>query len=405
MRRGNRLKKNLIIISLLDGKGPTGVEVHFNQLIHEAKTYGIDGIFISPYPSKRIWTKFARVFVRAFRLFSKERSKILARWIDSKVIEGKLNAALSGRTNRNDPITLYAQDPLSARTALKIRKNHACRIVAVIHCNVSEASELFMKGEAKVGGPLWRFVMSIERQTLPQVDQIIFVSEFMRKMMLERLPKISNVPQTVIPNFVAQSNLSSNQPTITADMISIGTLEPRKNQAFLLQVLARTNALGCSYTLTLVGNGPDQTKLKALAKELSLENQVRFVGFQKNAARLIPQHRVLVHAARAENMPITLIEALALGRPILAPAVGGITEIFSHAVEGYYWPLDDIDSAAALLVKTLSDAKTYDRFAHAALIRYQKKFDSNLLVDHWLTTIFNQQFTHRASHHGTHLYQ
>jgi glycosyltransferase involved in cell wall biosynthesis len=136
-----------------------------------------------------------------------------------------------------------------------------------------------------------------------------------------------------------------------------------------------------------------------------LENQVRFVGFQKNAARLIPQHRVLVHAARAENMPITLIEALALGRPILAPAVGGITEIFSHAVEGYYWPLDDIDGAAALLVKTLSDAEIYHRFSQAALIRYQKKFDSNLLVDHWLTTIFNQQFTHRASHHGAHLYQ
>lgn len=404
MKREPELKKNLVIISLLDGKGPTGVEVHFNQLIHEARTYGVDGVFISPYPSGRIWTKFANLFVRAFCVVDKERGEILARWVNSKVIEGKLNAFLSNRPNRSDPVTLYAQDPLSAKTALKLKKNHACRVVAVIHYNVSEAQELFMKGEAKVDGPLWRFAMATESQTFPLVDQIIFVSEFMRKVMLERLPKISRIPQKVIPNFVAPSDFRSSPPAITADMIAIGTLEPRKNQAFLLHVLARTKVLGCAYTLTLVGSGPDQEKLKALAKTLGVENQVSFAGFQKNAARLIPQHRILVHAAQMENMPITLIEALALGKPILAPAVGGITEIFSDGVEGYYWPLDNIDEAAALLVKALSDKQTYDRLAQAALVRYQKKFDSNLLVSHWLTTIFNQQFTQCASRQEAHLH-
>lgn len=404
MKQGNSLKNKLIIISLLDGKGPTGVEVHFNQLIHEARTYGVNGLSISPYPSKGIGRRFANLFVRMVRLVSKEYGAILERWVHGKIVEGKLKHALSSHADRDDPITLYAQDPLSAQAALRIKKHHACRVVAVIHYNVSEAYELFMRGEAKVDGPLWRCAMSTERKTMPQVDQIIFVSEFMQKIMMERLPKISGVPQTVIPNFVAQSDPGGSQPAITADMISIGTLEPRKNQAFLLHVLARANALGCSYTLTLVGNGPDREKLEALAQELGVKHQVQFVGFQKNAARLIPQHRILVHAARMENMPITLIEALALGKPILAPAVGGITEIFSDAVEGYYWPLDDIDRAATLLVQILSDSETYHRFTQAALARYQKKFDSDLLVGHWLTTIFNQQFAHGASHQGA-LYQ
>lgn len=384
------MKKDLIIISLLDGKGPTGVETHFNQLIREAQAYGINGDFISPYPSGRIWTKFARLLVRAAGQFSTETAEILGRWVDSKVIEGKLNAVLSSRPHGSEPITLYAQDPLSARTALRVGKRHACRVVAVIHYNVSEADELLMKGQAKKDGPLWRFVMATERQTLPQVDQIIFVSEFMRKVVRERLPKIAGVQQAVIPNFVPCSDTHGNSTATSADMISIGTLEPRKNQAFLLQVLARTNTLGHRYTLTLVGSGPDQAKLKALANELGVGNQVQFAGFQKNAARLIPQHRILVHAAQVENMPITLIEALALGRPILAPAVGGITEIFSDAVEGYYWPLDDIDAAAALLVKTLSDTETYQRFTQSALARYRNKFDSNLLVSRWLTTILSQ---------------
>jgi glycosyltransferase involved in cell wall biosynthesis len=401
---GNRLKNNLIIISLLDGKGPTGVEVHFNQLIHEAQTYGIDGLCISPYPSQRIWAKFAKLFVRTFGLISKERAAILDRWVDSKVIQAKLNAALSNRTNQDDPITLYAQDPLSAKTALRIKKNRACRVVAVIHYNVSEAYELFMKGEAKVDGPLWRSVMAVERNALSQVDQIIFVSDAMRKLTLDRLPELKRIPQTVIPNFVVRPNVQ-NSPVITGDMISVGTLEPRKNQEFLLRVLARTNEFGCRYKLTLVGDGPDRTKLVALTKELHLENQVQFLGFQKNAAALITQHRVLVHAARFESFGIVLAEALSLGRPILAPAVGGITEVFRHEVEGYYWDLDDVDGAADLLMKTLSEPETYRRFSEAALVRYQKRFDSNLLVTDWLATIFNQQFTRRSSRHEAHLYQ
>lgn len=404
MRRGNRLKKNLIIISLLDGKGPTGVEVHFNQIIHEARTYGIDGLFISPYPSKRIWTKFARLFVRGFGLFSKERAEILARWVDSKVIEGKLNTALSSRTNRNDPITLYAQDLLSARTALKIRKKHACRVVAVIHYNVSEAHEHVMKGKAKLDGALWHSIMATEREALPKVNQIIFVSDAMRKVTLDRLPELARIPHTVIPNFAAEPIVQTS-PVINGDMISIGTLEPRKNQEFLLRVLARTNELGHCYRLTLVGDGPDRMKLMALTRELHLENQVEFLGFQRNAAALISQHRILVHAARFESFGIVLVEALSLGKPILAPAVGGITEVFRDAVEGYYWQLDDVDGAADLLVKTLSEPETYRRFAEAALTRYHKKFDKNLLVNDWLTTIFNQQFTHRASHHEANLYQ
>jgi glycosyltransferase involved in cell wall biosynthesis len=219
----------------------------------------------------------------------------------------------------------------------------------------------------------------------------------MRGVILERLPATARVPHTVIPNFVSQGRSADKQAGIGGDMIAIGTLEPRKNQAFLLHVLAKAKVLGYRYTLTVVGNGPDHAKLLALTSELGLQSQVHFAGFQKNAAALIPQHRVLVHAARMENMPITLIEALRAGRPILAPAVGGIGEVFSDAVEGYYWPLDDIDAAAALLIDALSNGDTYHRLAQAALARYRTQFDCNILVRRWLETIFN---TRGAEHNA-----
>jgi len=381
------MKHHLVVISLLDGKGPTGVEAHFNQLIAEAHAAGIHCALVSAYPSQRLWAKLARQILPAIRFVSKEYAEIFSLRINSRIIFDKLAALLA---RKNGAVTLYAQDPLSARVALKFNSLHRCRVVTVIHYNTSPSDELLNKGEAQVGSPLWRFIAAAEMESLPHVDRIIFVSRFMQKEIARRLPATSAVPQSVIPNFVRHIAANDSVLPCRKDMIAIGTLEPRKNQAFLLHVLARATARGYFYTLTVVGNGPDHAMLVALANKLGLQHQVTFAGFQKNAALLIPQHRLLVHAALIENMPIALIEALAAGRPILAAAVGGIPEIFSDGVEGYYWPLDDVDAAATVLIKSLSEVGTYRRLAQGALARYQQAFHFGELGERWLAAILDQ---------------
>lgn len=385
------MKNQLIVISLLDGKGPTGVETHFNQLIHEARAKGIDSLLVSAYPSQRFWAKLARLLIRAVRLVDKERAEVLSLRLNSRIIAAKLAAVLAPDAGRNGATTLYAQDPVSARVALKANRHRGCRVVTVIHYNVSQAEELRMKGEARTDGPLWRFIMTAERESLPLVDHIIFVSAFMQREVGVRMAAIGNVTQSVISNFISRSSPRGDRLAAGGDLIAIGTLEARKNQAFLLHVLARAKARGFLYTLVIVGDGPDRAKLEALTAQLGLQEQVTFAGFQQNAARLIPRHRILVHAALMESQGISLIEALATGRPILAPAVGGIPEVFSHGVEGYFWPLDDIDAATGLLIEALTDTDTYRRLSQAALARYQEKFHIDLLASQWLATIMNQQ--------------
>lgn len=385
------MKDHLIVVSLLDGKGPTGVEAHFNQLIDEARAAGIDSELVSAYPAQRLWASLARRVIGAVGLVDKERAGVLSLWINGRVLAAKLASALARAIDGGAAVTLYAQDPVSARIALRARSQRGCRVVTVIHYNASQAEELLMKGEAATDGPLWRFMMSAETEALPRVDHIIFVSAFMQRELGGRMAAIGGVPQSVIPNFIARSPSRADCAGGGGDLIAIGTLEARKNQAFLLHVLARARARGYLYTLTVVGDGPDRANLAALAARLGLQDQVTFAGLQKNAARLIPRHRLLVHAALMENMPITLIEALAMGRPILAPAVGGITEIFRDGVEGYFWPLDDIDGAAALLIKALSDEHAYQRLSQAALARYQHAFDHDLLAGRWLAAILNQR--------------
>lgn len=391
------MTSTLIVVSMLDGKGPTGVETHFNQVIARARGFDIDASLVCPYPAQRLWASAARVARRGVSRLDRERAGIMDAWIQCKVIESKLVRVVTQAQARGRSVTLYAQDPLSALVALRIKERFDCRVVLVVHYNVSVADELVMKGEAERHGPLWRFALRTELAALPRVDMLIFVSQFMRRVVMERLPQLADVRHAVIHNFIGEPSPPEPRVSYDADLIAIGTLEPRKNQAFLLRVLARAKERGRRYTLTLVGNGPDGPSLAALARELGVDDQVRFMGFQKNAARLIARHRVLVHAARVESMGIVLVEAMAAGRPVLAPAVGGIAEVFDDRIEGFHWPLDDVDAAAALLVEVLSDEALYARLAQAALQRYRTGFDSDILVSHWLTALLG---SHGPNHGG-----
>jgi glycosyltransferase involved in cell wall biosynthesis len=185
--------------------------------------------------------------------------------------------------------------------------------------------------------------------------------------------------------------------TPEADILSIGTLEPRKNQIFLLKVLAHAKRLGHIYTLTMIGRGPSLNELQEHAIQLGIETQVQFPGRIDGAARLLPRHRVYAHAAIVENLPITLVEALAAGRPIFAPAVGGIPEVFADGREGVYWDLEDEEAAAEKLIAVLEDSALYQKLSRAAHERYEEAFSPTVLVPQWLHAILAKQGGNESS--------
>ena len=207
-----------------------------------------------------------------------------------------------------------------------------------------------------------------------------------RRTLAERLPGISQVAQQVLPNFISDPD-PQDAVHVTGDLLSIGTLEPRKNQGYLLHVLAAARDKGFSYRLTLAGDGPSRAEFENLAVELGLQDQVRFLGFYPDAWRLLPGHRAYVHAAHLENMPLTLIEALAFARPILAPATGGVPEIVRDGREGGHWPLDDADAAADQLIALMKDEARLASFSASARDRYQSEFSIHAVGPRWLAAL------------------
>ncbi len=379
----------LIIATQLTGEGPTGVETHFNQLIAAARAAGLDARLVSAQHDRDLRRKVASLVHRVLKRLAPEHALCFAREADARHLERKLIRAFALLPDR--AISVSAQDPRSARCALRARQHRPVRVVMTAHFNVSEADELLGKHLTTKGGPLWRHTMDVEESTLPRLDHIIFVSKFMQACVLERRPELRQHSMSVIHNFCVPPDAESAASLPQRDLIAVGTVEPRKNQGFLLDVLAACRQRGRRYTLTIVGDGPDREALTRRASELGLDDQVAFLHNQPHAARLMPSHRVLVHAALMENLPLVLVEALAAGRPAMVGAVGGIPEVVRHDVEGLHWPLDSPERAANQLVGLLESPAQWSRMSRAARQRYEECFAPHMLVPRWLRAIVGPQ--------------
>ncbi len=361
----------VIVATIMRPEGETGVQTHFNAFAAYLAARGDHCRVVTPFDLPRALVVPTFGVRRVLDRLSGPASVWWYRFWHALLLWAALRLRLRG-----DEV-IYAQCPLSAAAALRARRSAQQRVCMVVHFNVSQADEWAEKGKIAPGGTLYRGIQALEAQVLPRLDALVYVSAFMRERLQERIPALAQVPSAVIPNFVRAPQAES-QPMDArqaADLISIGTLEPRKNQAYLLRVLAAAKASGRQYSLTLVGDGPDRATLEGLCARLGLAGQVRFLGRVLHAASLLETHRVYAHAARMESQGIVLLEALSYGLPLLAAPVGGIPEVFSDGVEGFFWPLDDAEAAARYLIELLEDDTLRARMSANARSRFREAFD------------------------------
>ncbi|WP_434130533.1 glycosyltransferase family 4 protein [Methylocaldum sp. GT1BB] len=379
----------IVIATLLHPVGETGVQTHFNNFRSYLNQQGVLVNTITPF-------SYAKTFV--YPVFS------IRRFIDP--FYGPLSvwwyrywhyfflrlALRSFLASRKDTV-IYAQCPLSAKAALEARLDSSQKVVMIVHFNVSQAEEWRSKGKIKAGDWIYKDIYNIERQILPKVDGLVYISQWMKSVLERDIPDLQKVASLLSPNF-CERRMSSSAQLAIYDLINIGTLEPRKNQAFLLEVLAEAKRLGREFSLTLIGDGPDRGKLQQLAVTLDIVPQVRFLGYRKDAADLLPQHRCYVHSALVESFGIVLIEAMACGLPVVAGAVGGIPELYTDGVEGFFWALDDSKAAAVRLIQLLDDRDRCADMGAAAIRRYLHSYTTEAVAAgllNFLSTVSTDQ--------------
>ena len=92
-----------------------------------------------------------------------------------------------------------------------------------------------------------------------------------------------------------------------------------------------------------------------LARSLGLDARFASAASGADVRDFLPRYRAYVHASYSESSSLAIIEAIAAGLPIVAGAIGPISELCDDGVEGRFWPLDDPVKAAAILIGLLDD--------------------------------------------------
>jgi glycosyltransferase involved in cell wall biosynthesis len=133
--------------------------------------------------------------------------------------------------------------------------------------------------------------------------------------------------------------------------------------------------------LCLVGDGPDRARMERLAHELRIMRRCLFVGYQNDVGRFYEAFDVLVLPSANEGTPVSVIEALAAGRPVVATRVGGVPDVVEEGVDGFLVDVGDVVAIGARLSELASDVDLRRAMADAGRSRMRERYAVERLVD------------------------
>jgi glycosyltransferase involved in cell wall biosynthesis len=138
---------------------------------------------------------------------------------------------------------------------------------------------------------------------------------------------------------------------------------------------------GVEATLCMVGDGPDRPQLERKAHELGIVRDTLFLGYQDDVAPLYAAFDALVLPSGNEGTPVSVIEALAAGRPVVATRVGGVPDVVRDGVDGFLVDGGATDELAERLARLAADPALRERLGTAGRARVVPRYAVDRLVD------------------------
>jgi glycosyltransferase involved in cell wall biosynthesis len=161
----------------------------------------------------------------------------------------------------------------------------------------------------------------------------------------------------------------------------VGRMTAVKRTTDVLRAIKSLEERGIDAYLCLVGDGPDRNAVERYAHELGITRRCVLVGYQDDVARFYDAMDVLLLPSANEGTPVSVIEALAAGRPAVATRVGGISDVLRDGVDGFLVEPGDVDALAARLAELAADPARRAAMGEAGRGRVIERYAVLRLVD------------------------
>jgi glycosyltransferase involved in cell wall biosynthesis len=174
----------------------------------------------------------------------------------------------------------------------------------------------------------------------------------------------------------------THPPTAIPDqprLVCIGRLCEQKGHLLLVEAAAQLVAEGVPFMLVLVGDGPLRTEIETMITRLGLQNHVEIIGWASNS--VVQQHilasRAMVLPSFAEGLPVVIMEALALSRPVISTYVAGIPELVESGICGWLVPPGSLEALTAAMRAALQlPAEKLEQMGRVGASRVAQRHDA-----------------------------
>jgi glycosyltransferase involved in cell wall biosynthesis len=157
-------------------------------------------------------------------------------------------------------------------------------------------------------------------------------------------------------------------------MLCVGRLIPIKGHIVLLRALAEARRVVPELRLDIAGRGPLEPALRALVKELRVDDAVRFLGYVAPVQRAIEESAFVAVPSMGEGFGMVALEAMERARPVIAAEIGGLGELVEDGVTGFLVPAGEAEPLAAAIVRLAGDPTLRGRMGEAGRRRALDRF-------------------------------
>ena len=215
-------------------------------------------------------------------------------------------------------------------------------VVSHIHNNAYDARGLSLKSVAYL-------LAGFKAKHILWVSQSSYEGYIFHKLFAKK----SSVLFNILDLSHIYEKKKQDQNTYDFDMIYVGRLTYQKDPQRLMRLCAKLKESRPDVKLAVVGTGELEEETKTLCRELGLQDNVSFLGFQSNPIKMIADSKALVLTSRWEGTPMCALEAMALGTPVVSTPSDGMMDLIDNGVHGYLH--EDDEALAESLLKILRD--------------------------------------------------
>jgi len=228
----------------------------------------------------------------------------------------------------------------------------------------------------------WFFIW-IEKMLSLFTDRIITVSESLKRELVERFRIAPEKKFSVVELGFELDDLLKLEPRENSDHVNIGIvgrLTRVKNHEMLLRIAKKVKGVGCRVKFVIIGDGQLRRELENYAKELGIENIVEFRGWVKDVAEIYRDMDILVLTSLNEGTPVSIIEAMASARPVVATDVGGVRDVVEDGKSGYLVKPGDERDFSEKLTGLINDRDRRVRFGEYGRKSVRERFSKERLI-------------------------